>query len=439
MFTDYSSEDHNEENVMTLAQKAVFPILLLTQVSMGCHREEQFVQRPETIVSLREVMYDSETYIKLASLWKQYNEVYPSEEAYANWMYAARYAADPDYTKLLESGLRQYPGNPKLLYLKSLVHHGKPENLEALTLLERAVELDPKYTDPWFALVVNYIERGEEEKVNVALRKILDAGVVAEEVMDFSYNMLSGLEKDAILVTNGDNDTYPGWILTRVVGYRPDVRLVNVSLLNTDWYPRSVQANGVPHFLSVVEQDSLKSAYYRGIQGTGDSTLTRAPYSDLLLGRLVAACANAGRPVYFAPTVERSAAVKRFVTAGRVLGLTTLVTQSRDSYRGQLRSAVNAWLREFRTGGLDSWGLRFAGPTRAGKVLVANYAAALHSQMGEIGQLDRETRRELFHWYRDHLRAVLLASKRDNTDPLWCRFTDIDEIRAWCQSQNLSK
>ena len=428
-----------KEAAMRVSSGVFIPLGLAVIIVIGCQKEDQVIQRPEKIYSMRDVVYDHDTYAHLASLWRAYNEVYPSEDAYSNWMYAARYAGDPDYGSLLESGVRHYPANPTLLYLKSMVKHGVPHNLEAQTLLERAVALDPSYVDPWFSLAIHYLERNEQEKMNVALRKILESGAIADEVMDYSYNMIACLDENAILITNGDNDTYPGWILTRIVGNRPDVRIVNVSLLNTEWYPLALVREGVPPLIAADSLDSMRAAITKRLTDSKAPVPPGGPFADILIDRLVEAGRNAKRPVYLAATVYQSPVVKRLLSDGRELGLVTLVTAPREPDATQLRRILNTWVREFRTGGLDGWALRYANRSRAGKRLMLNYPGALISQMNRILEYAPDSRLGLFQWYRDHVVPGFPGDMLDEMNRMWVRSDDIGEIREWCRSRNLQK
>lgn len=55
-------------------------------------------------------------------------------------------------------------------------------------------------------------------------------------VRDMAYNYLQPLGENALIVTHGDNDTFPLWYSQEVEGVRNDVRIMNTSLLGMDWY-----------------------------------------------------------------------------------------------------------------------------------------------------------------------------------------------------------
>jgi hypothetical protein len=76
---------------------------------------------------------------------------------------------------------------------------------------------------------------------------------------DWGADMLNSVEPYGILITNGDNDTFPLWYAQEVEGVRQDVMVLVTSYLNTDWFLRQIIRRPVR------EYDAAKGpAIYRG-------------------------------------------------------------------------------------------------------------------------------------------------------------------------------
>ena len=159
--------------------------------------------------------------------------------------------------------------------------------------LKRAYRDRPGHHATYTGLAAHYEVTGQQQLRDEMLRRISEAKPIPPSVVDYNYNRLNSVAADGILLTYGDADTFPSWLLQALHGHRPDVRVINWSLL----------------------------AYAEGYR----ATVSRELGVELPDARdevaLLDALARTGRPVYVNLARDRSAALEGVGDRCAVTGL----------------------------------------------------------------------------------------------------------------------
>lgn len=132
--------------------------------------------------------------------------------------------------------------------------------------LHKAYEIDPLDSRTYVQLLTHYYVKRDKVKFHEFCEKYYKSNELAGFIYNFGYNVLAEVDTNAIILTSGDNDTYPQLILQEVLGIRKDVTILNIYLLTIDDFRDKIFAEiGLPKFekrfenvANMEEYESLK-------------------------------------------------------------------------------------------------------------------------------------------------------------------------------------
>jgi hypothetical protein len=195
--------------------------------------------QPPEVPRLANRHLDHASYADLLRQWKDYIEKHgESAHALVNLGRAYQYCNEQDAaTNTGRRAVELDPDNPEALAFfgaQTAIWLGDPEG--SLELLERCRKIAPDYEYGLTLLATSYMRLGRISEADGVFKTIFELNTIPGPLQDYAYNMLVGLPEGAVLLTGGDNDTFPPLALQAGMDFRIDVAVLNKSLLTLPEY-----------------------------------------------------------------------------------------------------------------------------------------------------------------------------------------------------------
>jgi hypothetical protein len=252
-----------------------------------------WAQKPEQIQSITKMPMSIDFYKNQADLWKIELDRNPKNtNAWYNYYRANRYVTicSNDTTinhkerfeklkSIIDDMEVQIPESFEFNYLKWL---NSGNDLNQFKYLEKAYKIDPEREETFPDFVSAYEFMMELDKRDIFLKKWFTAGSVSPGYLYYNYNVLMSLKPNAIVLTVGDNDTYPLWILQAQFGIRKDVKVINLSMLYNVEYMKKVSSELQFEFIDAIKSYENAKLYTNTIvEKIANNKLKRPVYTAL--------------------------------------------------------------------------------------------------------------------------------------------------------------
>jgi hypothetical protein len=160
-----------------------------------------------------------------------------------------------DLDAVVESAEKNIPGTFEANYIQCW--NGKGE--KRYEYLFKAFEINPNRPEMFDDFVTYYELKRDKVRLKEFCEKWFASNDISEGLLAWNYNMLMSCEENSILITQGDNDTYPALILQQAKDVRKDVAVMNISLLLDKSYRDTYfKELSIPEFNGLSENKSMK-------------------------------------------------------------------------------------------------------------------------------------------------------------------------------------
>jgi hypothetical protein len=222
--------------------------ILLISIAIAINISLLKAQEPEQVYSIAKVYKSHEWYLKQAELWwKEIQKDKKNETAWYNYFMANRMASI-EFNNQKENSKKYFEETKFLMNTDSIVSQAQkfiPNTFTSQYIIWRNHGTSPDdfpHLAKAYSINPNFFGINEEmvsyyeTQYNLSKRKEYNSkwfklNELSVNILSYNYNVLMTIKTNGAIITFGDNDTFPIWMLQDALGIRQDVTVLNTSLL----------------------------------------------------------------------------------------------------------------------------------------------------------------------------------------------------------------